>query len=180
MKRSAKSGFTLVELLVVIAIIGVLSSVVISSVSAARVKARDSQRISELRQIQYALSLYYGDNGNYPNCLYAEGSCTTVLNGSIYMRAVPRDPSGGAGYTYAANGSGTNCNSYHLGASLEDKKNKALLLGNDAPAAPVCTGSLAGFSGLSYAAGGAKCNATAGIAQPSSVATAESCYDLKP
>ena len=59
-------GFTLIELLVVIAIIGILSSVVLSSLNSARGKARDAKRKSELKQLQTALELYYSDNSAYP------------------------------------------------------------------------------------------------------------------
>ena len=67
-KRAIKQehGFTLIELLVVIAIIGILSSVVLASLNSARVKARDAKRISEVRQIQTALALYYDTYGQYP------------------------------------------------------------------------------------------------------------------
>lgn len=61
------SGFTLIELLVVISIVGVLSSVVLATVATARSKARDAQRISDLKQIQAAIELYALDNGGaYP------------------------------------------------------------------------------------------------------------------
>lgn len=59
-------GFTLIELLVVIAIIGILTAVVIASLNTARVKAQDSQRLSDLKQIQTALEMYYNDYGYYP------------------------------------------------------------------------------------------------------------------
>lgn len=175
-----RKGFTLLELLVVIAIIGILSGVILFSVNTARAKSRDANRISSIRQIQYALEMYFNVNGKYPTCLYTGGTCTTVLNGSIYMKTVPKDPGSGLSYTYAAIGSGTNCSGYHLGASLEDKTNVALLSGADATVKSICTGSLADFSGLSFAAGGKSCNAVAGgIAQPTTnAANGESCYDV--
>lgn len=69
-------GFTLIELLVVIAIIGILSSVVLASLSAARMKARDAKRISDLGQIATALELYNDANG-----AYAPGASTTIQVG---------------------------------------------------------------------------------------------------
>lgn len=172
-----RNGFTLIELLVVIAIIGVLSAVVLASLSSSRTKSRDASRVAELRQIQYALDLYFSANGQYPTCLYTGGSCTTTLQGSTAMKSVPTDPLTGLGFSYAALGSGTSCSGYHLGVSLEDTSNIALRFGADAPASGVCTGSPTDFSGLSAAAGGQQCSATAGTAQPGGT---ETCYDVKP
>ncbi|KND48735.1 MAG: hypothetical protein AB198_00235 [Parcubacteria bacterium C7867-003] len=52
-------GFTLIELLVVIAIIGTLSSIVLTNINTARSKSRDSQRISDIKQIHLALELQH-------------------------------------------------------------------------------------------------------------------------
>lgn len=62
-----KKGFTLIELLVVISIISLLASVVLASLNTVREHARDSTRITQVREIQKALELYYSDNGNYPH-----------------------------------------------------------------------------------------------------------------
>lgn len=62
-----KDGFTLIELLVVIAIIGLLSSVVLTSLNSTRVKARDARRQTDLKQFQLALELYFNTNGKYPS-----------------------------------------------------------------------------------------------------------------
>ena len=59
-------GFTLAELLVVIAIIGLLSTMAVVSVSSARAKARDARRVSDIKQIQTSLELYFSDMGTYP------------------------------------------------------------------------------------------------------------------
>jgi len=64
--RRQRSGFTLIELLFVISIIGVLSSIVLSSLSNARLKAYDSKRKQELRSISTALQLYFDNTNNGP------------------------------------------------------------------------------------------------------------------
>lgn len=65
--ESTSRGFTLIELLVVIAIIGVLSAVILASLNTAAAKARDAERISNIKSLESALQMYYDDNGSYPN-----------------------------------------------------------------------------------------------------------------
>jgi prepilin-type N-terminal cleavage/methylation domain-containing protein len=67
LKKTRQSGFTLIELLVVISIIGLLASIVLASLISARDKARDVALISEVRQQQTVLALYYTDNNGYPS-----------------------------------------------------------------------------------------------------------------
>jgi prepilin-type N-terminal cleavage/methylation domain-containing protein len=52
--RKHLRGFTLIELLVVISIIGVLSTVVLVSVSASREKAKAAKLMSDLKQVEKA------------------------------------------------------------------------------------------------------------------------------
>ncbi len=54
----------------VISIIGMLSSIVFAGVNEARIKARDSARISALRQIQTAIEMYALENDRYPGSGY--------------------------------------------------------------------------------------------------------------
>ena len=66
MRYPSQKGFTLIELLVVIAIIGMLSSVVLASLSSARKKSRDAKRLSDMQQVRTALELDYNDHNAYP------------------------------------------------------------------------------------------------------------------
>ena len=59
-------GFTLIEILVVVSIIGVLSSVILTSVSKARLKAENSTINQQVEQYVKALQMIYLENGNYP------------------------------------------------------------------------------------------------------------------
>ncbi len=81
MKSSHKNGFTLIELLVVISIIALLSSVVLSSVAKARVRARDSARIQNARQIAIALEQYEATFNTYK----VAGAGLSSNNGSGYV-----------------------------------------------------------------------------------------------
>ncbi len=65
-KSETQLGFTLIELLVVISIIGVLASLVVVALGAARAKGRDSKRVADIRQLTTALNLYYSNNDSYP------------------------------------------------------------------------------------------------------------------
>lgn len=122
-----KKGFTLIELLIVVAIIGLLSTLAVVALGSARVKARDSKRLADLKQLQTALELYYTDKNEYPQvsgslgsgslaCLNASGWQATGCS-DAYMGQVPVDPQSG-NYTYTAASS-----TYSVSASLEGTVN---------------------------------------------------------
>lgn len=113
-----KKGFTLIELLVVIAIIGILSSVVLASLNSARQKSRDARRISDMKQVQLALELYFDSaNGYITETTPVAVSSLSELTAANYISTLPTDPlSSNTEYSYiSADGS-----SYCVGAVLED------------------------------------------------------------
>lgn len=173
-------AFTLIELLVVIAIIGLLSTIVLSSLNAARIKSRDARRIADMKQLQLALAVYADANSlGYP--------VTLQPLAPLYISVLPTDPTGAvtcttgmeAGcYVYAAlkPGGGVcspGATSYHLGGILEDPSNQYLSTDGDFysasspdPGGQNCTGSKGDFYGYSVA-----CNTSAG---------SDKCYDVEP
>ncbi|MDP2593520.1 MAG: type II secretion system protein [bacterium] len=142
-----KKGFTLIELLVVISIIGLLSSVVLASLNSAREKARDAKRISEIREIQKALELYYDDRGYYPFTSWVGSHQTAWETGALgtalepYLPTMPVDPvnssdistgyatSGNYNYSYYSEGfrapGQTNQQWYMIVYRFEDVSNPA-------------------------------------------------------
>ena len=114
MLRKSK-GFTLIELLVVVAIIGILAALIISYLGQARLKARDSRRKGDLRQVQSALEQFADDNnGTYPAGGAAALTAALVPN---YIPRVPTDPRTGADYGYQVSATLTE---YELNATLEN------------------------------------------------------------
>ncbi|MFH1822138.1 MAG: prepilin-type N-terminal cleavage/methylation domain-containing protein [Patescibacteria group bacterium] len=88
-----KKGFTLIELLVVIVIIGILATLATVALGSARTKARDARRVSDIKQIQTALELFYNENTRYPSTT-AVAAASAVLSSQLttYMPNVPDDP----------------------------------------------------------------------------------------
>lgn len=64
--RTSGAGFTIIELLVVVAVIGILSAIIITSFTEVRQKSRDTERLSDVREIEKALNLYYNSHGQFP------------------------------------------------------------------------------------------------------------------
>lgn len=115
MKFRKNKGFTLIELLVVVAIISLLSSVVMASLSSARMKGRDSKKIQELKNVSLALNLYFDKYGRYPpspnnfppyNHLADFNAVVGTLVTEGFMPSIPVSPSPGSygAWDYGAGG----------------------------------------------------------------------------
>jgi len=120
LNRTKKKGFTLIELLVVIAIIGLLTTLALLALDSARKSSRDAKRITDVKQMQTALELYFNDVDGYAGtfggipinignisgencndtgsaciCLDSNGfveACSADPNDIIYMGQLPADP----------------------------------------------------------------------------------------
>lgn len=60
-------GFTIVELLIVIVVIGILAAITIVAYNGVQAKARDTERTSDIKQLQQSLELFYAQNSYYPS-----------------------------------------------------------------------------------------------------------------
>ena len=88
MSKTKKQAFTLIELLIVIAIIGILATLAVVALQNARQSARDAKRISDIKQMQIALELYYNTRGEYPDSV----TSSIEHDGVVYMAKVPTAP----------------------------------------------------------------------------------------
>ena len=124
MKRFSNRGFTLIEMLVVIAIIGIMMTIVFGSISNARIKSRDNKRISDLKEIKYALTQYYDYKNSFPATISSSADVQAL---SPFISQIPNDPSTNAPYDYANLNSGQN---FCLGAVFENPANVSAVTDN--------------------------------------------------
>jgi len=123
--RFTRGGFTLIEMLIVVAIIGILAGAVIVGLGPAQKGGRDARRLSDLRQVQNALELYYNKNQKYPNSLSSNdwaGLSGALTGAAIGVNNVPKDPQSTQTYYYATDTNGT---TYVLGTLLENPTGQA-------------------------------------------------------
>ncbi len=127
--KSKSRGFTLIELLVVITIIGTLAAFGTVSYQSVRMSARDTKRVSDMKQIQTALELYFENHQSYPfdhhpgidglplgfeaTDMLSDVGFAPDISGTAYMIGVPRNAQpGGTEYVYRSlYRDGRDCNS---------------------------------------------------------------------
>ena len=120
------AGFTLIELMLSIVVIAILSGVLLQVVkpSALKAKARDTQRISDIRRLQAGLEMYFANNRKYPMSNASAGwvsvggtaptGVPAGLSAFISPLPTPPTPPTGIAYKYASGGS-----KYTLVAQME-------------------------------------------------------------
>ena len=145
-----KKGFTLIELLVVIAIIGLLSGIVLVSMSGARNKGKDTRIITSLEQIKTMAALIYDDSGSTDYSeLCIDGDPTPL-------------PAEGAGPTLGGSGSNYDTDLATLVTEITAQSG-----------APVCYDSATNYCvSAPLASGGNKCVGTVGTGGMGSVVCA--------
>jgi prepilin-type N-terminal cleavage/methylation domain-containing protein len=145
--KSIFTGFTLLEILLVVCIIAILAGIVIVAINPGRqlALARNTQRKSDLSEINKALIQFYIDKGYYPTSTTLYPSLTEIRNGlasslaecaddgfvdlselvPVYLSAIPTDPQAsttcGSGYQiikYQNNHIGLNAPLNEVGLSI--------------------------------------------------------------
>lgn len=148
--RNSAQGFTLVELLVVIAIVAILAAVVILIINPLELLARgrDTVRISDLENIQKAITTALADSTGAPAatlCFGLTAPCSGLSTdvsakkndgtgwakvnfagaATLTVSTLPQDPTNTATYHYTYYSDGTN---FELNAVLESNQLKGKML----------------------------------------------------
>jgi prepilin-type N-terminal cleavage/methylation domain-containing protein len=96
--RENDSGFTLIELLIVIVILGVLSGIVVFSVSGITSRGDTAACNANVKTVQVASEAYFAQNNAY--------AANIVTLAAGFLQSVPKttvqDPTKGVNYTFVA------------------------------------------------------------------------------
>ena len=95
-----------------------------ASLGTARMKGRDANRITDLKQMQLAIELFFESCREYPDSLTSaiNNGCTGATTLGDFINPIPLDPNGGA-YTYAVDANNAD---YVIGTQLEGGDNTVL------------------------------------------------------
>ena len=171
--KNKQSGFTLLEILLVVGIISILAGIVIVAINPSKQLAtvRNTERKSDIKQIDSAITQYYIDEFKYPPTITSDlkeicntgpvastteavdtTSCGTLVNLSnlvpMYFTAVPKDPQA----TSTGNGTG-----YYIKQDSITHK-----IGTKAELAELDQDIVIGMAASSSGTGGGACVATGG------------------
>lgn len=123
-------GFTLVELIVVITILVILGTIAFSSLTGFSGNARDSDRVTTLKNIESGLDLHQIKSGTYPTpeniigtgvinntVLSSVGIIGDTISRIIKINKIPTDPLSKTNYVYGVNSSQSQ---YQIATTLEN------------------------------------------------------------
>lgn len=100
--NSSSSGLLWQRVILVIVVCALLIAAGLAVLNERRV-ARDTRRITDIKQIMAGLVLYHDDHTVYPSTLTSGQSLISPVDGTVYLTVIPSNPSpGGKAYTYTS------------------------------------------------------------------------------
>lgn len=120
--KKCTDGFSIIEVLVVLSIIGVVSTLGAVGFQSSQMKARDSQRKSDLQTIRTALENYYNDEGCYPQDASFAQACGQPFQ--TYLSSMPCDPVSKEPYLYVPLDNA--CQGYRMFGQLDQTSDPAI------------------------------------------------------
>ena len=119
LRKLTAGGFTLTEILIVVSILLILLMLVLHNLQIQIMRSRDSQRKTDLHNIQKAFEEYFNDKQCYPY----DAILTRCNDNDLqpYQQRVPCDPTTKEPYLYVP-GAPTLCSGYRVCAKLEYTK----------------------------------------------------------
>lgn len=126
-KYSKIRAFTVVELVVVMSIIALIVGIIIPNLEKARSRSRDSKRVSDLAQLQVALTRYHDQcHDNYPaNLLLGENvGCPSGITLGTFIASIPTPPVSSLGQTQYEY---TNNNNFYILSTVFENDNSEIL-----------------------------------------------------
>ncbi|HWA32205.1 MAG TPA: type II secretion system protein [Candidatus Paceibacterota bacterium] len=117
--KSVRGGFTLIELLLVVAIIGILSAIILASLSSSKSKGKDGAIEEALLHARSQASLFYLANSNSYNNVCANTTAGNVRSAYVNLQ----DAASKSGVSLVRNAAGNTttatCNDTALGWAAE-------------------------------------------------------------
>ncbi|MFH1183138.1 MAG: type II secretion system protein [Candidatus Moraniibacteriota bacterium] len=97
MQTKTKLGFTLIEMIVVVAIIGILSTLLLVSISGIRKNAVCTRRESNLENVRGAVNMYYSVKTTWPSIAGGWSGLIQILTEQNYLTENVSDDDDGDG-----------------------------------------------------------------------------------
>lgn len=91
-KNRTNQAFSLVEMIVVLGILAILIALSVFSSTSLKAESRNTKRVNDIKQIQFALDMYRRESGHYPNELNFGEEFKNEETGTIFIKKLPNNP----------------------------------------------------------------------------------------
>ncbi len=115
-------GYSILEIIIIVSVIGIMAILASTSLKTVSSRARDTQRLNDIRALQHALKIYHTEHSDYPETQLFQPGHSLSINNQRLVR-FPNNPWGSDGncepgfeYTYTRIDNSSYTIRYCLGA----------------------------------------------------------------